>query len=87
MSEAEKMFPILGTGDYIPWKLIKQHEKQAERNHYQSLERLSERGGLSWNETLCVLEDKEFYRVQKDIVKSRVLDIVRKFEKVGDVIE
>ena len=56
-------FPILGSKpkEYIPFSIIKSHEKQALINHCgQSLERLAERGGLSWEETLCVLEDREF---------------------------
>ena len=41
----ERLFPIMG-GPAIPWSMIRPHERQAERNHSQSLERLAQRGGL-----------------------------------------
>lgn len=31
----------------LPWSVVEQWRAQAERNHYQTLERLHERGGLS----------------------------------------
>lgn len=31
----------------LPWSLVDPWRAQAERNHYQTLERLNERGGLS----------------------------------------
>lgn len=44
----------------IPWEMIAPHEKQAEANHEQTLNRLAERGGLSAAEVLAVLSDKKF---------------------------
>jgi hypothetical protein len=64
-----KTFPIMAVRDghraktkdfTIPWALIAPHEKQAQRNHYQTLERLAERGGLSAREALAVIEDRPF---------------------------
>lgn len=47
--------------DSIPWDVIAPHEEQALRNHCgQSLERLAERGGLSPQEALAVLEDRNW---------------------------
>jgi len=43
--------------DSIPWSLIELHREQAERNHYQTIERLQERGGLSVVELYCVLNN------------------------------
>ncbi len=40
----------------IPWGLIAPHEKQAVKNHSQTLERLAQRGGLGWVEALAVLQ-------------------------------
>jgi len=40
--------------------MIEPHAKQAELNHYQSLNRLAERGGLCWSEALAVLSDRKW---------------------------
>lgn len=79
----EKQFPILshdwrlkGT-EFIPWSIIQPHEAQALKNHYQTLQRLAERGGLDWNETLAVLTDSDFHRIDEDIAKDKVIEIVK----------
>lgn len=62
-------FPILPEGPAhcfpsqlrsIPWELIRPHQKQALANHYQTLERLAERHGLSAQEAVAILEDKPY---------------------------
>lgn len=52
-------YPVIGTKpqEYIPHEVLIPHEEQAIYNHRQTLNRLAERGGLSWYEILCVLED------------------------------
>jgi hypothetical protein len=77
-------FPILDDSELkkIPWDVIKNHEEQALKNHDQTLERLRERGGLSWVETACVLSDKSFDRKMTEeeaiqIVSSHVPDFWR----------
>ncbi|CAE6712899.1 hypothetical protein R75461_01142 [Paraburkholderia nemoris] len=42
----------------VSFDLVKRHEKQAMTNHSQTIERLAERGGLSWFELLMVMTDK-----------------------------
>lgn len=42
----------------VSFDLVKRHEAQAKKNHCQTVERLAERGGLSWFELLMVLSDK-----------------------------
>ena len=74
-------FPILGSKpkEYIPLEVIKPHEKQAIRNHGQTLKRLAERGGLDWIEALCVLEDREYdfhTKLTEDDARTKVLEIV-----------
>jgi hypothetical protein len=74
-------FPILGSEptEYIPLDLIKPHEQQAVKNHMQSLEKLASRGGLSWVETLFVLNDKPYnYKSQltEESARVKVLEIV-----------
>lgn len=44
----------------MPWHLIEPHEKQADRNHHQSLKTLSHRGGLSSSEMAAVMNDRNY---------------------------
>lgn len=71
MSEAENpsKFPIMAIHGYpkdrrpgfkIPWDMIGEHEDQAMKNHYQTLTRLSQRGGLNAIEALAVIEDRKY---------------------------
>lgn len=60
----------------IPWAVIERHKRQAQRNHYQSLERLAERGGLSWCEAAAVLEDREWHSMPDEEAEATVLAIV-----------
>lgn len=72
-------FPILGSKpkEYIPLDIIEPHENQALKNHGQTLKRLAERGGLSWIEALCILEDREFdYNISEIDAKVKVLKII-----------
>ncbi|WP_315069636.1 hypothetical protein [uncultured Clostridium sp.] len=74
-------FPILDSKpkEYIPLEAIKPHEKQAIRNHGQTLKRLAERGGLGWIEALCVLEDREYdfhTKLTETTARIKVLEIV-----------
>jgi hypothetical protein len=53
----------------VSFDLVKRHEAQALRNHSQTVERLAERGGLSWFELLMVMTDSSssseyFKRIQ-----------------------
>lgn len=74
---AEKQFPILGTRESIPWSVIEPHEKQAHRNHSQTLKRLAERGGLSWTEAFLALTDQQLTFRNDPDAREKVLAIVR----------
>jgi len=54
-----KTFPILsafhGWRKEVPFDFVAPHESQAKRNHYQSLKKLAERGGLSPVELYAVI--------------------------------
>ena len=85
-----KLFPIMAeyggriktkTTDYIPYKVIEKHEEQAMLNHYQTLERLAERGGLSYTEAIAVLEDRLFTPIEQDVAKYKVFGIVANFKE------
>lgn len=62
--QRRKLFPVLpkyrGYIAGVAWDLVAKHEEQAMRNHYQTLERLAERGGLSLSELAAVLEDRRW---------------------------
>lgn len=59
-----EFMPILGHPDFrLPWALIAPHEAQARTNHYQSLERLAHRGGLSFCEAAAILEDRKWSKI------------------------
>ncbi len=74
----EKRFPILNTVGFIPLAAIAPHENQALKNHYQTLERLAERGGLAWSEALAVLEDRPYTKIDEKEAKHKVIQIVSK---------
>lgn len=58
---ARKRFPILkGDGATIDWQLVEDHGGQAQQNHYQTVHRLAERGGLSWSELHAVLHNQRY---------------------------
>lgn len=46
----------------IPFAMIAPHESQATKNHWQTLNRLAERGGLSACEALAIMEDRPWRR-------------------------
>jgi hypothetical protein len=62
-----------GKGERFPMSLFRPHEGQARENHYQSLDRLAERGGLGWSEALAILEDREWRRCADAEAKVRAI--------------
>lgn len=74
----EKMFPVLGSGgESIPFWVVKEHEAQAKRNHDQTVDRLAERGGLSWYELYCVLQDIHWNEDPHPIGEPMIVDVYR----------
>ena len=55
----------LGCPRDVPWELVKDHEKQALKNHDQSVQRLAERGGLDHLELVAVLTDRTWGEVER----------------------
>lgn len=66
----------------IPWSLVAAHEAQALRNHYQTVERLAQRGGLSPAELVAVLEDRPWTSMAESAAIERLTDLVVEFEAV-----
>lgn len=75
-----RMFPIMRGGlksTMIPWAMIAPHEKQAQLNHDQTLERLAERGGLSHCEAIAVLEGRDWFPMENESAEAQ-LELLRK---------
>lgn len=70
-------FPILnGNGAMIDYQLVADHGEQAQKNHYQSVKRLTQRGGLSWSELHAVLHGRSFQKIDQNtaIIECRALE-------------
>ena len=74
---ARKQFPVLGSrGAKIDLQLVEDHGKQAYSNHYQTVERLAERGGLSWCELHAVLNNRPWQKLDENtaIAECRAIE-------------
>lgn len=74
---AKRRDAVPGTPVSVPWALLAPHEAQAERNHYQSLRRLAERGGLSPAEMVAVLEDRPWRNMDPAAAVARLNEIIK----------
>jgi hypothetical protein len=75
--EARRSFPILkGEGAKIDYQLVSDHAEQVRSNHYQSVERLAERGGLSWCELYAVLHNRKWEKIDNNeaMIACRALE-------------
>lgn len=79
---AETVFPIMcgeqvaGHKSWIPWVVIAPHERQAQANHSQTLQRLAERGGLAPCEAVAVLEDRPWREMKQQDARYRLGRII-----------
>lgn len=74
---ARAAFPILnGQGTKIDWELVADHGQQAWRNHSQTVERLAQRGGLSWCELHAVLHNRDWQKMDTNeaMIACRALE-------------
>jgi len=84
-----KQFPIMisyrGTKgpcpSWIPWDLIAPYEAQAQINHYQSLEKLASRGGLSPIEAFLVMNGRDWrdIRVNEELERQAAAFLEKAF--------
>lgn len=66
---------------YVPWDFVAEHGQQAERNHYQTVKRLAERGGLAWAEMLAVVTDTHWREINpKADYRALVLKLLDEWE-------
>lgn len=79
--ELEKLkarrFPIMG-GPSVLWSFVEPHERTAQTNHRQSLQRLAERGGLDPSELWCLVHDAAWdARVDPTAARAWLAEVVR----------
>jgi hypothetical protein len=65
----------------VPYILVEGHDKQAQSNHFQTLERLSQRGGLSPLELWCVVNDKKWHD-KGDMTEAKAIEWLRGIDGV-----
>lgn len=76
-AQVRKKFPVLGSGGAsVDLQLVEDHGGQANKNHYQSVARLAERGGLSWSELFAVLHNRPFQKIDTNeaMIACRALE-------------
>lgn len=67
----------------IPWHIIAGHESQCQKNHYQTLERIAQRGGFSPAEALAVIENRPWHRMDPQAAVDRLNELVALAEKAA----
>lgn len=60
----------------IPYWIVEQHERQALRNHSQTVQRLKERQGCSWRELLAILTDRAYHEVPVMSDSAAMVEVV-----------
>lgn len=58
------------------WEPTQGDRRQAEANHYQSLERLAERGGMSWCEMAAIVLNKRWQKFPQAYAKAICRDVL-----------
>lgn len=85
MSKIDNRFPILGTKEdleryaklglpsSVPFALIGSRAQRCMTNHFQTPQRLAERGGLSPGEMTAIIEDRPWHKMTEEDSISRLL--------------
>lgn len=86
-----KVMPISGYWDRVGWKsvpsftipfeMFASHEKWAQNNHYQTVQRLWERHGLSACEAIAILEDRHWKRMDDKEARKKLKQMVVEYEQ------
>jgi hypothetical protein len=80
---AARRFPIMNDGyaecpSSIPWFVAERYDRQMQRNHSQSVEKLAERGGLDPTELWFCVQSKDYDNNEPNLVEKSVA-LVKKF--------
>ena len=67
---------IMNSNIKIPLEIFIPHEKQALKNHDQTIEVLSQRGGINSSEALAILGDKEFKSIDNNIAVHELKNLI-----------
>ena len=59
----------------LPFAMFKPYENQAQSNHWQSLEQLAKRGGLSLCEAVAILENRKWRDMSAAEARARIVDL------------
>lgn len=74
MSDVEETFPVHPSDRHlmesVPWDWLAKYQRQVERNHGQTLQRLAQRGGLSIEEIRCAIAGERLFLRTVDKSKS-----------------
>lgn len=76
-AQVRKKFTVLGSGGAsVDLQLVEDHGEQAKKNHYQTITRLAERGGLCWAELFAVLHNRPFQKIDTNeaMIACRALE-------------
>jgi hypothetical protein len=65
----------------LPWPMVEAHERQAQRNHSQSVARLAERGGLAPCEACAVLEDREWHSMPLAVAHAQLKELFSAWQR------
>lgn len=60
----------------LTWDATPEDHAQAMKNHYQTIERLNERGGLTWCEFLAVIEHRPYRQIDLKVAHQRVQEVL-----------
>lgn len=63
------------SGPFV-WEPTQADRRQAETNHGQSLERLAQRGGMSWCEMAAIVLNKRHQRFEQPYAKAICRDVL-----------
>ena len=78
----ERTFPIMDDViKSLPWSMIEPCAEQVSINHYQTLQRISERGGLSPGEAVAVLERRRWRDIPKQEAREQLLAMIQEYEQ------
>lgn len=64
----------------VPWAFVAPHSRRAFLNHNQSLERLAQRGGLGPDESVAVIEDRQWSRMTMSTAVLALNQILQRWQ-------
>lgn len=69
------------------WVPTAADRQQAQTNHFQSLERLAQRGGMSWCEMAAIVLNKRWQKFEQAYAKAICRDVLIMRARQGDALQ